>query len=338
MDLMTSPQEGSDRPAISVAGPRAPLRRPRRRRRRRPRGPGRVRSTASSGRTAAGKSTTVRMLCTLLAPDRRPRASWPATTSPPSPSRCGCASASPSRTSRSTRKQTGVELLRLQGRLYGLTRRETDQRVDELATLIDIGDALDRQIGTYSGGHEAAARPRRRARAQPRGAVPRRAHHRARPDQPRARVGGGAPAQRRARHDDLPHHAVPRGGRRAGRPGRHHQPRHAGRRGHARPSSSARSATTSSWPGSTATARRPRRAVAGIDGRRRASRSTATRSRSPPSDGAAAISPVAVALNDCGVRVREHHAAHAHARRRVPRAHRQPHPARRRDTEEDEAA
>ena len=49
-------------------------------------------------------------------------------------------------------KQTGRELLRLQGRLYGLNRRDLDTRLDELAGLVDIGDALDRFIGTYSGG------------------------------------------------------------------------------------------------------------------------------------------------------------------------------------------
>ena len=49
-------------------------------------------------------------------------------------------------------KQTGRELLRLQGRLYGLRRREINQRLSELSALIDIGDAIDRLIGTYSGG------------------------------------------------------------------------------------------------------------------------------------------------------------------------------------------
>ena len=49
-------------------------------------------------------------------------------------------------------KQTGRELLRLQGRLYGLSRRDVDTRLNELADLVDIGDALDRFIGTYSGG------------------------------------------------------------------------------------------------------------------------------------------------------------------------------------------
>jgi len=49
-------------------------------------------------------------------------------------------------------KQTGAELLRLQGRLYGLTDGQVEQRIRELSSLIDIGDALDRLISTYSGG------------------------------------------------------------------------------------------------------------------------------------------------------------------------------------------
>jgi ABC-2 type transport system ATP-binding protein len=48
--------------------------------------------------------------------------------------------------------QTGVELLRLQGQLYGLDKRSVDQRLAELGELIDLGDALQRRIGTYSGG------------------------------------------------------------------------------------------------------------------------------------------------------------------------------------------
>ena len=49
-------------------------------------------------------------------------------------------------------KQTGREILRLQGRLYGLSRREVNGRLDDLVGLIDIGDAIDRFVGTYSGG------------------------------------------------------------------------------------------------------------------------------------------------------------------------------------------
>ena len=49
-------------------------------------------------------------------------------------------------------KQTGNELLVLQGRLYGLSAKAIAQRLAELGELIELGDALDRQIGTYSGG------------------------------------------------------------------------------------------------------------------------------------------------------------------------------------------
>ncbi len=49
-------------------------------------------------------------------------------------------------------RQTGRELLRLQGRLYGLSSRDAARRTEQLAELIDIGDALDRRIAGYSGG------------------------------------------------------------------------------------------------------------------------------------------------------------------------------------------
>src|SRR4029077_6946458 len=49
-------------------------------------------------------------------------------------------------------RQTGTELLQLQGRLYGLSRKAARPRVTELGELIDLSDSLDRRIGTYSGG------------------------------------------------------------------------------------------------------------------------------------------------------------------------------------------
>jgi ABC-2 type transport system ATP-binding protein len=49
-------------------------------------------------------------------------------------------------------QQTGTELLRQQGRYYGLSRSDIDRRLAELRGLIDIGDALDQRIKTYSGG------------------------------------------------------------------------------------------------------------------------------------------------------------------------------------------
>lgn len=49
-------------------------------------------------------------------------------------------------------QQTGRELLKLQGRIYGLSKAQIEERVKELMTLVDIGDAIDRRISTYSGG------------------------------------------------------------------------------------------------------------------------------------------------------------------------------------------
>ena len=86
------------------------------------------------GPNGAGKSTTVRVLCTLLTPS------------------AGRALGVALQEAALDPKQTGVQLLRLQGRLYGLSRQEIDRRLHDLARLIDIGDALDRPISTYSGG------------------------------------------------------------------------------------------------------------------------------------------------------------------------------------------
>ncbi len=49
-------------------------------------------------------------------------------------------------------RQTGRELLRLQARLYGVKGRAADERLDEVLAMVDIGAAIDRRVGTYSGG------------------------------------------------------------------------------------------------------------------------------------------------------------------------------------------
>ncbi len=103
------------------------------------------------GPNGAGKSTTVRVLCTLLAPTagRAVVAGYDVATDPGEVRlRIGVAL----QEAALDPKQTGEELLRLQGRLYGLTRREIEQRLTELKELVDIGDAVTRPIGTYSGG------------------------------------------------------------------------------------------------------------------------------------------------------------------------------------------
>ncbi len=49
-------------------------------------------------------------------------------------------------------KQSGREYLDLQGRLYGLSTSQRRRRIAELAEIVELGDALDRRIATYSGG------------------------------------------------------------------------------------------------------------------------------------------------------------------------------------------
>lgn len=104
-----------------------------------------------AGGNGAGKSTTVHMLCTLAAPTagRATVAGFDVATDPGQVRlRIGVAL----QEAALDPGQTGTELLRLQGRLFGLTRREVDHRVSELAELVDLGSFLDRKVGTYSGG------------------------------------------------------------------------------------------------------------------------------------------------------------------------------------------
>jgi len=103
------------------------------------------------GPNGAGKSTTVRVLCTLLTPSggRAEVAGFDVSARPNEVRlRIGAAL----QEAALDLKQTGRELLIRQARLYGLRSAEIRRRMDEVKALIDIGDALQRQVGTYSGG------------------------------------------------------------------------------------------------------------------------------------------------------------------------------------------
>lgn len=103
------------------------------------------------GPNGAGKSTTVRVLCTLLAPTAG-RAVVAGHDVGAEPEKVRLRIGVALQEVALDPKQTGVQLLRLQCRLYGLSRADTSRRLAELEGLIDIGDALDRPIATYSGG------------------------------------------------------------------------------------------------------------------------------------------------------------------------------------------
>jgi ABC-2 type transport system ATP-binding protein len=103
------------------------------------------------GPNGAGKTTTMRMLCTLLTPTS------------------GTASIADfdlflksveirnhigyvSQIGGMEREATGRENLMLQAQLYGMNKKEAEERVQELLQLFNLEGFADRKTGTYSGG------------------------------------------------------------------------------------------------------------------------------------------------------------------------------------------
>jgi ABC-2 type transport system ATP-binding protein len=103
------------------------------------------------GANGSGKTTTVRMLTTLLRPTagRAEVAGLDVTKQPGTVRRrIGVALQEAGLDD----VQTGRELLTLQARLYHLPTREVAERVQELLRIVDLEEAADRRIKTYSGG------------------------------------------------------------------------------------------------------------------------------------------------------------------------------------------
>jgi ABC-2 type transport system ATP-binding protein len=103
------------------------------------------------GPNGAGKSTTVKMLCTLLGitSGTASVAGFDvATQADEIRLRIGVAL----QDSSIDGKQTGREMLSLQGRLYGLTAADIKRRMDDVIGLVDIGTAIDDRVESYSGG------------------------------------------------------------------------------------------------------------------------------------------------------------------------------------------
>jgi ABC-2 type transport system ATP-binding protein len=103
------------------------------------------------GPNGAGKSTTVRMLTTLLSiTSGTARVAGVDVTRDPDAARrrMGVALQEAGLDPR----QTGRELLVLQGRLFGMTAQESARRAGQLLELVELVDAADRRIKGYSGG------------------------------------------------------------------------------------------------------------------------------------------------------------------------------------------
>ena len=103
------------------------------------------------GPNGAGKSTTVRMLTTLLTiTSGAARVCGIDVTSDPDAARrrIGVALQEAGLDPR----QTGRELLILQGRLFGMSAHDAAERARQLLALVELEDAADRRIKGYSGG------------------------------------------------------------------------------------------------------------------------------------------------------------------------------------------
>ena len=175
------------------------------------------------GPNGAGKSTTVKMLTTLLTitAGRAWVAGVDVAAAPDAVrTKIGVALQEAGLDPR----QTGRELLVLQGRLFGMDTPAAAERAGALLALVELEDAADRRIKGYSGGMKRRLDLASALVHEPGRAVPRRADDRARSREPADDLGRG-PADQRARDHRLPHHAVPRGGRPALRPAGDHRRR-----------------------------------------------------------------------------------------------------------------
>ena len=102
------------------------------------------------GPNGAGKSTVVRKLCTLLAPTGgRAWVEGLDVVSDAAEVRLSIGVAL--QEAGLDDNMTGRELLVTQGRLFGMTRSQIAQRIEELSPILDVA-ALDRLVKTYSGG------------------------------------------------------------------------------------------------------------------------------------------------------------------------------------------
>ena len=103
------------------------------------------------GPNGAGKSTTVKMLCTLL----RPTSGVATVAGFDVVQQAGQVRLRIGVTLQDSSidgKQTGREMLELQGQLYGLSSNNIARRMDDVIGLVDIGSAIDDRVESYSGG------------------------------------------------------------------------------------------------------------------------------------------------------------------------------------------
>ena len=181
------------------------------------------------GPNGAGKSTTLRMLTTLL---------------PPTSGTAEVAGYDVVREHRDVRRsigyvgqgnaaghaQRGRDELVSQARAFGMSRRQANERAEELIAAFDLTEQADAPGLDPVGRPAPPARRRDRAGAHAADPLPRRAVDRPRPAEPGQPPGADHPAARGAGHHDRADHALPRGGGHDRRPGGRDRPRRGDRR------------------------------------------------------------------------------------------------------------
>lgn len=106
---------------------------------------------AMLGPNGAGKTTTVRILSTLLRPDKG-RVTIEGHDVVMSPDEVRARIGLTGQYAAVDEYLTGRENLRMMGRLYHLSKEDTNNRTEELLNQFDLVDAADRYAKTYSGG------------------------------------------------------------------------------------------------------------------------------------------------------------------------------------------
>ena len=103
------------------------------------------------GPNGAGKSTTCRILCTLTAPTGG-KAMVAGFDVQKDAGTVRLHIGAALQATALDLQQTGTELLRQQGRYYGMSASQIETRISELRKLVDLGEAMDQRIKSYSGG------------------------------------------------------------------------------------------------------------------------------------------------------------------------------------------